>query len=177
MRNDVGHDEFLQATMGCMDMVYNLARRMVASSDDAQDLVQETYLAAFRAWQDDRRPDKVEPWIATICLNLGRSLFRRRSRRPNEVPIDAQLLVLPDRADPEREAIASLDRDALHEAMWRLSDDQRTALTLVDLGGLSTAEAASAMGTPRGTVLSRLHRGRRALALLLADESPEREVT
>lgn len=177
MRGDPTHDEFLQATMGCMDLVYNLARRMMANAEDAQDLVQETYLAAFRAWQDDRRPDKVEPWIATICLNLGRSLFRRRSRRPNEVPIGDQLLVLPDQADPEREAMASLDRDALHAAMWRLPEDQCTALTLVDLGGLSTAEAAEVMGTPRGTVLSRLHRGRRALALLLKDEIPEREVT
>jgi len=173
----VRDEEFLQATMGCMDLVYNIARRMVTSVEDAQDLVQETYLAAFRAWQDDRRPDKVEPWIATICLNLGRSLFRRRSRRPHEVPLEDQLLVLPDRADPEREAIASLDRDALHRAMWRLPEEQSMALTLVDLGGLSTAEAASVMSTPRGTVLSRLHRGRRALALLLKDDIPEREVT
>jgi len=171
------HDEFLRATMGCMDLVYNLARRMVYSPEDAQDLVQETYLAAFRAWQDERRPDKVEPWMATICLNLGRSLFRRRSRRPQEVPLEGRLLVLPDGADPEHDAIASLDREALHEAMWQLPEEQCTALTLVDLGGLSTAEAAAVMGTPRGTVLSRLHRGRRALALLLSEDIPEREVT
>lgn len=170
------HDEFLRATMGCMDLVYNLARRMVFSAADAQDLVQETYLAAFRAWQDERRPEKVEPWMATICLNLGRSLFRRRARRPQEVPLEDRVAVLPDQADPEREAIAALDREALHRAMWQLPEEQCTALTLVDLGGLSTAEAAAVMATPRGTVLSRLHRGRRALALLLADEVPEREV-
>lgn len=171
------NDEFLRVTMGCMDLVYNLARRMVYSSEDAQDLVQETYLAAFRAWQDDRRPDKVEPWLATICLNLGRSLFRRRARRPQEVPLESRVLVLADAADPEHEAIASLDREALHDAMWLLPEEQRTALTLVDLGGLSTAEAAAVMETPRGTVLSRLHRGRRALALLLSEDVPEREVT
>ena len=123
------------------------------------------------------RPDTVEPWIATICLNLGRSMLRRRARRPHEVPIEDTILVVPDRADPEREAIAALDREALHEAMWHLPEEQSTALTLVDLGGLSTAEAARVMGTPRGTVLSRLHRGRRALALLLDDTIPEREVT
>jgi RNA polymerase sigma-70 factor (ECF subfamily) len=171
------HDEFLRATMGCMDLVYNLARRMVFSAEDAEDLVQETYLAAFRAWQDERRPDKAEPWMATICLNLGRSMFRRRARRPQEVPLEDHVIVMPDQADPEREAIAALDREALHRAMWQLPEEQSTALTLVDLGGLSTAEAAAVMGTPRGTVLSRLHRGRRALALLLADEIPEREVS
>ena len=170
------HDEFLRATMGSMDLVYNLARRLVHSPEDAQDLVQETYLAAFRAWQDDRRPNNVEPWLATICLNLGRSLFRRLARRPRESPLADHVLKIPDGADPERDAIASLDRDALHEALWQLPDEQRTALTLVDLGGLSTAEAAAAMGTPRGTVLSRLHRGRRALALMLTDDVPEREV-
>ena len=169
------HDEFLRATIGCMDLIYNLARRMVHSQEDAQDLVQETYLAAFRAWQDDRRPDKVEPWLATICLNLGRSLFRRRARRPQEVPLEGRVVVLTDSSSPEDEAIASLDRDMLHRAMWQLPEEQCTALTLVDLGGLSTAEAAAVMGTPRGTVLSRLHRGRRALALLLSSEAPERE--
>lgn len=177
MRGDREHDEFLRATMGCMDLVYNIARRMVHSAEDAQDLVQETYLAAFRAWQDGRRPDKVEPWIATICLNLGRSLFRRRARRPHEVPIEDLVLVLPDTADPAGEAIAALDREALHAAMWDLPEEQRIALALVDLGSLSTTEAARVMGTPRGTVLSRLHRGRRALALLLREEIPEREVT
>ena len=171
------HDEFLRATMGCMDLVYNLARRMVYSAEDAQDLVQETYLAAFRAWQDDRRPDKVEPWIATICLNQGRSLFRRRARRPQEVPLEDHVVVVPSRSDPERDAIASLDREALHAAMWQLPEEQCTALAIVDLGGLSTAEAAAVMGTPRGTVLSRLHRGRRALALLLAEDAPDREMT
>ena len=175
--DDPTHEEFLQATMGCMDLVYNIARRMAFSVEDAQDLVQETYLAAFRAWQDDRRPDKVEPWIATICLNLGRSMFRKRSRRPREVPLEDQVLVLPDTSNPERDALATLDRDALHAAIGRLPVDQCIALTLVDLGGLSTAEAASVMDTPRGTVLSRLHRGRRALALLLIDDIPEMEVT
>ena len=125
------HDEFLRATIGCMDLIYNLARRMVHSQEDAQDLVQETYLAAFRAWQDDRRPDKVEPWLATICLNLGRSLFRRRARRPQEVPLEGRVVVLTDSSSPEDEAIASLDRDMLNRAMWQLPEEQCTALTLV----------------------------------------------
>jgi RNA polymerase sigma-70 factor (ECF subfamily) len=167
-------EDFLRATMGSMDLVYNLARRLVRAPEDVEDLVQETYLAAFRAWSERRRPRKVEPWIATICLNLGRSAWRRRSRRLPEVPLE-DLAELPAPSDPEADALASIDREALHQAMWQLPEEQRIALALVDLGGLSTAEAAGAMGTPRGTVLSRLHRGRRALALLLDQRLPERK--
>jgi RNA polymerase sigma-70 factor, ECF subfamily len=164
------HEEFLHATMGAMDLVYNLARRFAERVDEAEDLVQETYLSAFRAWRDDRRPSRVEPWIATICLNLGRTRYRAAQRRPIELSIADRDFRAPEVREPEQAAEAAMDREALYDAMQRLSEGQRVAITLVDLAGLSTAEAARAMGTPRGTVLSRLHRGRRGLAVLLWDE-------
>jgi RNA polymerase sigma-70 factor, ECF subfamily len=157
-----------------MDLVYNIARRMVPGVEDARDLVQETYLAAFAAWTKGRKPDRVEPWLATICLNLARSSYRRRAHRPQEVPL-VRARSIADPSDPERAALSSLEVAALRRAMWSLDEGQRVAITLVDLAGLSTAEAAAAMGTPRGTVLSRLHRGRRSLALLLEDQVKERE--
>lgn len=163
------HEDFLHATMGAMDLVYNLARRFTDRSEDTEDLVQETYLAAYRAWCEHRRPRHVEPWIATICLNLGRSRYRKAVRRPVEVSIeDANVnFRAPEIEDPEAAAEAAIDRRALYEAMERLPEAQRVAITLVDLAGLSTAEAARVMATPRGTVLSRLHRGRRGLAAIL----------
>jgi RNA polymerase sigma-70 factor (ECF subfamily) len=167
----VPDDDFLRRTMPAMDLVYNIARRMVPRAEDAEDLVQESYLAAYRAWLDGRIPSRVEPWLATICLNLGRSGFRHRARRPQEVPWEA--LDVADRADVEAEALGRIERRAVHEALWQLPDEQRIAITLVDLVGLSTAETAAAMGTPRGTVLSRLHRGRRALASLLTEHVEE----
>src|SRR3989442_2227510 len=160
--------------MGAMDLVYNIARRMVPGAEDARDLVQETYLAAYAAWAKGRKPDRVEPWLATICLNLARSSFRRRSHRPQEVPLErAHSTAGP--SDPERAALASMDAAALRRAMWSLDEGQRVAIALVDIAGFSTAEAAAVMGTPRGTVLSRLHRRRRSLAALLEDEVRERE--
>lgn len=167
-------DAFLRATMGSMDLVYNVARRLVRRPEDVEDLVQETYLAAFRAWKDHRRPDRVEPWLVTICLNLGRSRFRRLAARPTEVEL-SDVVHDTHAADvsTEEEALAAVDRDELHRAMWALPDEQRIAITLVDLSGLSTADAAVTMGTPRGTVLSRLHRGRKALAMLLPDRVRE----
>jgi RNA polymerase sigma-70 factor (ECF subfamily) len=164
------HEEFLRATMGSMELVYNLARRFTERPEDTEDLVQETYLAAYRAWRERRRPRRVDPWIATICLNLGRSRYRRIVRRPIEVSIEDRDFRAPEIGDPERAVEAALDRAALYEAMERLPEEQRVAVTLVDLAGLSTAEAARAMATPRGTVLSRVHRGRRGLASLLWSE-------
>jgi RNA polymerase sigma-70 factor, ECF subfamily len=169
----VDQDRFLAETEGSMELVYNIARRMVPRREDAEDLVQETYLAAYRAWTEHRRPRKVEPWIATICLNLGRSGFRHRARRPTEVPWDEHL-DLGVEAGTEEQALAGLERVALHRALWSLPEEQRIALALVDLGGLSTREASEVMGTPRGTVLSRLHRARRALATVLEPQIMER---
>lgn len=166
------NEEFLEATLGAMDLVYNIARRVVPRAADAQDLVQETYLAALKAWREHRRPRKVEPWLATICLNIARSGYRHRARRPQEVEWD-EFVSDGNELDPEAEAIAELDRTALRRAMWAIPEEQRTALALVDLSGFSTAEAAAIMGTPRGTVLSRLHRGRKALAALLEHEVRE----
>jgi RNA polymerase sigma-70 factor, ECF subfamily len=167
----VRDDDFLRRTMPAMDLVYNIARRMVPRREDAEDLVQETFLGAYRAWVDGRAPRRVEPWLATICLNLGRSAFRHRARRPQEV--GWEIHDVRDDTDVEREAIGRIEREAVHRAMWALPDEQRVAITFVDLVGLPTAEVATIMGTPRGTVLSRLHRGRRALATLLAEYAEE----
>jgi RNA polymerase sigma-70 factor, ECF subfamily len=164
----VEHEEFLQMTLPAMDMVNAIARRAVPNVEDAKDLVQDTYLAAFRAWTDERKPRAVKPWLATICLNLARSRYRSAQRRPNEVSM-AELASMPSAADgPEERALASVDRDALEQAMWSLPEEQRIAIALVDLADMSVKEAARVMSTPVGTVLSRVHRGRRALAVRFA---------
>jgi RNA polymerase sigma-70 factor (ECF subfamily) len=167
------NEEFLQATLPALDLVYNLARRVVPRQMDAEDLVQETYLAALGAWRDHRRPRRVEPWLATICLNLARSGYRHRARRPQEVAWE-DIAPTTD-TDPADEVLAALDRRAVHDAMWALSEGQRIAIGLVDLCGFSVAEAARVMGRPKGTVLSRLHRGRKALAGLLKEEAEDRK--
>lgn len=159
-------DGFLRATMPVVDLVYNIARRTVPRREDAEDLVQETYLAAYRAWRERRRPRNVEPWLATICLNLARSSYRHRVRRPAESPWDENAPIAAPN-DPAEEAVAAIERETVHRALWELSEEHRLAISLVDLAGLSTAEAAKILGIPRGTVLSRLHRGRRALATIL----------
>jgi RNA polymerase sigma-70 factor (ECF subfamily) len=161
-------DDFLRATLPAMDLVHNLARRFVPQRADAEDLVQETYLRAWQAWTSGRLPRRVEPWLATICLNVGRDWVRRsRSRREERIP-DA--FEATDDVDVELEAIDRMRRKQVDQAMWALPREQRITITLVDVGGFTAAEVAGMTGSPRGTVLARLHRGRKALARLVQQE-------
>ncbi len=166
-------DEFLRATMGAMDLVFNLARRLTDRREDAEDLVQDTFLQAFRAWVDHRRPRRIEPWLATICLNLARSRYRTRARRAADVPLEEWMAEAGSSEDPQSHAVGQDERAELYRAMQQLPEEQRIAIVLVDLSGCTTREAAEIMGTPRGTVLSRLHRGRRALARMLGGRIEE----
>jgi RNA polymerase sigma-70 factor (ECF subfamily) len=158
-------EEFLRATLPALDLVYNLARRLVGRQADAEDLVQETYLRAWRAWTAGRPPRRVEPWLATICLNAGRDQVRRASARL-ELPAGSAW-ELPGSADVEAEAIARAWRAQVEQAMWRLPAEQRIVITLMDLCGFTAAEVATLTGSPRGTILARVHRGRKALARLV----------
>jgi RNA polymerase sigma-70 factor (ECF subfamily) len=162
-------DEFLRATLPALDLVHSLAHRFVPQRADAEDLVQETYLRAWQAWTTGRLPRRVEPWLATICLNAGRDWVRRnRSRREEAVP--EQGWEAADTADVEGEAIARVRRAQLDRALWALPAEQRLAITLMDVGGFTAAEVAAMTGSPRGTVLARVHRGRKALARLVEQE-------
>lgn len=161
------HDEFLNATLPALDLVYNLARRMARDEHLVEDLVQETYVRAFEAWVGERKPRKVEPWIATICLNLGRGFWRKASTRL-ETATD-ETYEEPSGDNVEREALRNIQRDIIHETLWELPEEQRVTITLMDVAGFTAAEVAKIMGSPRGTVLSRAHRGRKRLARLLGE--------
>jgi RNA polymerase sigma-70 factor, ECF subfamily len=165
-------DEFLRATLPALDLVHSLARRFVPQRADAEDLVQETYLRAWQAWTSGRLPRRVEPWLATICLNAGRDWVRRsRSRREESVPEGWEAA---DGVDVELEAIDRVRRAQLERALWALPTEQRIAISLMDVGGFTAAEVAGMTGSPRGTVLARVHRGRKALARLVQQEEERR---
>jgi RNA polymerase sigma-70 factor, ECF subfamily len=170
--------EFLQASLPCLDLVNNLARRLAPDRADAEDLVQETYTRAWAAWAAGKRPTNLAPWLATICLNAGRDRLRRASARA-ETPWE-ELAGRPGECDVEAEAIGRLQRRMLERALWRLTEEQRVAITLMDLCGFTATETAKLTGSPRGTVLARVHRGRKALARLITEprgEVADREAT
>jgi len=167
------HAAFLDATLPHLDVVWNVARRMAADQASAEDLVQETYLRAFRSYQTKGTGD-MRSWLVAICLNTARSEFRRSQRRPQEEPMTALLSATTSGGDVAGGALAALERQALGRMLAELPEAQRTAIVLVDLAGLTAHEAATVVGAPRGTVLARIHRGRRRLARLLEREGIRR---
>ena len=171
------HRVFLDATLPHLDVVYQVARQAAGEGQDPEDLVQETYLRAYAAF-GSYRGENARAWLAAICLNVARSQARRRRRRPWEVPGSVLLEVLPlsradggegVAADVADVVIAGLDAENVSRCLARLPEPQRVCILLVDVAGYSAREAAETMGCPRGTVLARVHRGRRRLAQLLAE--------
>ncbi len=162
--------EFLDCFTEHLDRLYNLARGLTRTPHDAEDLVSETCVLALRGWRR-RRPDDPASWFATICLNAARSSYRRRAVRPVEVAADEWLRAQPDHgADTARAALAAVEAGKVREALSQLPAPQLQAITLIDIGGYTAAQTAQILGAPRGTVLARVHRGRKVLARCLASE-------
>jgi RNA polymerase sigma-70 factor (ECF subfamily) len=169
------HRLFLDATLPHLDVVWQVARQAAWDGQDPEDLVQETYLRAYAGF-GSYRGENVRAWLAAICLNVARSHARRRRRRPWEVPAPALLDALPrpwagggeDAADVADVVIAALDAAEVSRCLALLPEPQRACIVLMDVAGYTAREAAEVLGCPRGTVLARVHRGRRRLAQLLA---------
>ena len=159
------------------DALYNLARYLTRDPNDAEDLVQETYERALRAW-DQREPDtNVKAWLFRILRNAFISRYRQEQRRPalelydttEQAPDEAMGEgpdSLPSGAEPEQmRRLVSSDIEA---ALLTLSDDARTVI-LLDLEGFTESEVAQVLDCAVGTVKSRLNRARAALRVKLAD--------
>ena len=170
------HRAFLDATIPHLDVVWQVARHAAGKGQDPEDLVQETFLRAYAGF-GSYRGGNTRAWLAASCLNAARSQARRRRRRPWEVPGPA----LPDvppwsradggqgTADVADVVIAGLAAEKVARCLALLPRPQRECIMLVDVAGYTAREAAEALGCPRGTVLARVHRGRRRLAQLLAE--------
>jgi RNA polymerase sigma-70 factor (ECF subfamily) len=167
---DVDDGAFLEAFTEHLDRIHNLARALTGSRQDAEDLVSETCLLALRGWRR-QVPDDAGAWFATICLNAARSSSRRRAARPVEVAAEDWLLERADEgADTADAALASVQATQLRAALAQLPHPQREAIALMDLGGYTAAQTARITGAPRGTVLARVHRGRKVLGRALAGD-------
>ncbi|MGA8297167.1 MAG: RNA polymerase sigma factor, partial [Acidimicrobiales bacterium] len=118
----------------------------------------------------------VKAWLTTICLNLARSEGRSRSRHLEEVPIERVEHLPAQSRDVFDQVHAALARDEIETALGALPAEQRIAIVLMDLVGHTASEVAAILNCPRGTVLARVHRGRRRLAASLIERGLGRDV-
>jgi RNA polymerase sigma-70 factor (ECF subfamily) len=172
---------FEEEALELADQVYRVARHLVGSPDGADDLVQETYARAFRSWRSFQPGTNLRAWLLRILTNLNIDRGRRLQRTPETQPLEEGDYYLYNRleqdvgepADEER-VISRLSQDAIVEALSEVPHDFRDVLVLVDIGDFSYQEAAQILDIPIGTVMSRLHRGRRVLKSALAQEAVEK---
>lgn len=181
VRRALDHDERVAAfeaeALPHLDRLYAAALRYVRRPADADDLVQEALITAFRAYHQVEEGSNVRAWLYRVLHTTFLSQYRRDGRRPAEDPTEDVEVVAgsagvgSERSAPsaEQAALSAFGPAEVRAALAGLPDEQRVAVYLADVEGFAYREIADIMGSPVGTVMSRLHRGRRALRGSLAD--------
>ena len=169
-----------------MDQLYAAAMRMTRNPADAADLVQETYVKAYQAFGQFQQGTNLKAWLYRIQTNTFINIYRKNQRNPYQGTIDdledwqlggaESMTQSTSTRSAEAEAIDHLPDNAVKEALQAVPEDFRMAVYFADVEGFSYQEIADIMKTPVGTVMSRLHRGRRMLRDLLADYARDRGI-
>jgi RNA polymerase sigma-70 factor (ECF subfamily) len=169
---------FEEDALALSDQVYRVARHLVGSREEAEDLMQETYARAFRSWRSFTPGTNLRAWLLRILTNLNIDRGRRLQRTPDTQPLEEHDYFLVDRLEEaggpiseEERVDERLSQDNIVEALAAVPHDFRDVIVLVDIGDFSYADAAQILDIPIGTVMSRLHRGRRILKGQLAEEA------
>jgi RNA polymerase sigma-70 factor (ECF subfamily) len=162
------------------DQVFRVARHLASSRDEAEDLVQETYARAFRSWRSYTPGTNLRAWLLRILTNLNIDRGRRSQRAPQTTALEANDYYLYDKlaeadggASDEDRVVERLSQDDIVSALSSVPHDFRDVIVLVDIGDFSYQDAAQILDIPIGTVMSRLHRGRRILKRELAESVQE----
>ncbi|TFC00155.1 sigma-70 family RNA polymerase sigma factor [Cryobacterium mannosilyticum] len=176
-------DLFEEQALPFIDQLYAAAMRMTRNPSDAQDLVQETFVKAFAAFKQFEQGTNLKAWLYRILTNTFINTYRKKQREPYQGTIDdledwqlggAESTTAMASRSAEAEAIDHLPDSAVKDALQSIPEDFRLAVYFADVEGFSYQEIAEIMKTPIGTVMSRLHRGRRLLRDLLSGYALER---
>src|SRR3954454_1135492 len=169
---------FEEDALALSDQVYRVARHLVGSREEAEDLMQETYARAFRSWRSFQPGTNLRAWLLRILTNLNIDRGRRSQRAPQTTPLEANDYYLYDKlaesdgaATDEDRVVERLSQDDIVSALSAVPHDFRDVIVLVDIGDFSYQDAANILDIPIGTVMSRLHRGRRILKRELAEST------
>ncbi len=169
MRDDSAQkrEDFEREALVHLDTLYNVALRLTGNKSDAEDLIQETVLKAYRAWDKYEAGTNCRAWLVTIMRNTFINKFRRESRQPSTVQYDSvedtSVFEAVQDKDPEGSFFRFIVDDEVKRAIQGLPEEFRIPVVLSDIEGMSYAEIAEIMELPVGTVKSRLFRGRRRL--------------
>jgi RNA polymerase sigma-70 factor, ECF subfamily len=167
---------FEEEALELADQVYRVARRLVSTREEAEDLMQEAYARAFRSWRSYQPGTNLRAWLLRILTNLNIDRGRRVQRSPDMQPLEEGDYFLYNRLEEdggssEDRVDDRLSQDDAVAALSAVPHDFRDVIVLVDIGDFSYADAAQILEIPIGTVMSRLHRGRRILKGALADRA------
>ena len=167
---------FEEDALALADQVYRVARHLTGSREEAEDLVQETYARAFRSWRSFTPGTNLRAWLLRIATNLNIDRGRRKQRTPDTQPLEEGDYFLYNKleeadggAAEEERVVERLSQDDIVSALSAVPHDFRDVIVLVDIGDFSYQDAANILDIPIGTVMSRLHRGRRILKRELAE--------
>ena len=174
---------FEEEALDLSDQVYRVARRLVGSREEAEDLVQETYARAFRSWRSYTPGTNLRAWLLRILTNLNIDRGRRSQRTPDTQPLEEGDYFLYNKLEEstrdcnvdEERVVERLSQDDIVTALSAVPHNFRDVIVLVDLGDFSYQDAAQILDVPVGTIMSRLHRGRRILKRELASKAVDGE--
>jgi RNA polymerase sigma-70 factor (ECF subfamily) len=182
--NPTARQDFEKTALPQLDAMYGAALRLTRNPAEAEDLVQDAYVRAYRFWHTFKTGTSIKAWMFTILRNTFINRYHRSNRRRSaQHDLEAQLSSLGSEAavghptakvpGPESATAQRFTRERIMAALETLPEDYRTAVMLADLEGLAYKEIAEVMDCPIGTVMSRIYRGRRLLHNLLKDHAAE----